>query len=64
MDDGLASCPICGRPIQNRTTDEAKRLLPFCGSRCKLIDLGAWLNERYYVPVPGAVTEAEGVEEQ
>jgi hypothetical protein len=23
---------------------------PFCGERCKLIDLGAWANEGYKVP--------------
>jgi len=25
---------------------------PFCSERCKLIDLGAWADERYRVPVP------------
>lgn len=24
---------------------------PFCGERCKLIDLGRWLGEAYRVPV-------------
>jgi endogenous inhibitor of DNA gyrase (YacG/DUF329 family) len=24
---------------------------PFCSERCKLIDLGAWANESYRVPV-------------
>ena len=23
---------------------------PFCSERCKLIDLGAWLDERYTIP--------------
>jgi uncharacterized protein len=25
--------------------------LPFCSERCKLIDLGRWLGEKYSVPV-------------
>jgi endogenous inhibitor of DNA gyrase (YacG/DUF329 family) len=24
---------------------------PFCGERCKLIDLGRWLDGKYQVPV-------------
>jgi hypothetical protein len=30
---------------------------PFCSERCRLIDLGAWADEEYRVPVAG---EAEG----
>lgn len=36
-------CPICGAS----PTAEA---FPFCSSRCRLIDLGNWLGERYVVP--------------
>ena len=27
---------------------------PFCGERCKLIDLGAWAEERYRISGAGA----------
>jgi len=39
----LARCPICQRKFdpQQRTT------MPFCSERCRLIDLGHWLDERY-----------------
>lgn len=40
-------CPHCGKPCQ-RTADNPWR--PFCSERCKLIDLGDWLDERYRVP--------------
>jgi endogenous inhibitor of DNA gyrase (YacG/DUF329 family) len=25
--------------------------MPFCGPRCKSIDLGRWLDERYGLPI-------------
>jgi uncharacterized protein len=28
----------------------AKAFAPFCGERCKLIDLGTWLSEGYRIP--------------
>ena len=41
-----ALCPICNEPV---TGAEASR--PFCSPRCKLIDLGQWLDESYRIPV-------------
>lgn len=36
-------CPICGKPAQTRHR-------PFCSARCRLIDLGRWLNDDYRIP--------------
>ncbi len=45
------ACPRCGRKTPF-TPDNGWR--PFCSERCKTIDLGAWADERYRVPVkPG-----------
>jgi endogenous inhibitor of DNA gyrase (YacG/DUF329 family) len=41
-------CPTCGRPVE---WTEAQPFRPFCGERCKLIDLGAWAAESYAIPV-------------
>lgn len=43
----LIRCPICERTfdIQQSTT------MPFCSDRCRQIDLGRWLGEKYSVPV-------------
>jgi len=30
---------------------------PFCSERCKLIDLGAWAEERYAIPGVAASTD-------
>ncbi|MCC6809537.1 MAG: DNA gyrase inhibitor YacG [Deltaproteobacteria bacterium] len=43
-------CPICQKPQIYADDEERKRLMPFCSSRCKLIDLGEWMSERYRVP--------------
>jgi endogenous inhibitor of DNA gyrase (YacG/DUF329 family) len=42
------ACPRCGKKAPF-TPDNAWR--PFCSERCKMIDLGAWAEERYRVPV-------------
>ena len=44
-------CPICHEPV----VWDANPSRPFCSERCRLIDLGAWVTERYRVP--GAPTE-------
>ncbi len=45
-------CPACKRivrlPEQDRS--EQTRFYPFCSERCKLIDLGAWLDAEYRIP--------------
>ncbi len=41
------SCPTCGKPVT--WTDEST-WRPFCGRRCKLIDLGEWLDEGRRIP--------------
>jgi len=42
------ACPTCGKSVE---WDAANRYRPFCSERCKLIDLGAWADESYRVPV-------------
>lgn len=49
------SCPTCGRPVP---WIEASRWRPFCSKRCRLIDLGEWLNEERRIPVPGSDDES------
>jgi endogenous inhibitor of DNA gyrase (YacG/DUF329 family) len=40
-------CSICERQFDPAASDA----MPFCSKRCKQIDLGRWLGERYSVPV-------------
>lgn len=39
-------CPICDKKFKRTDT----KFPPFCSERCKLIDLGRWMNEEYAVP--------------
>jgi endogenous inhibitor of DNA gyrase (YacG/DUF329 family) len=41
-------CPICKTAAAPRPQNPAA---PFCSERCKLVDLGRWLDESYRVPV-------------
>jgi endogenous inhibitor of DNA gyrase (YacG/DUF329 family) len=45
-------CPICKKPVpESAIISERPPFFPFCGERCKLIDLGRWLGEKYRVPM-------------
>lgn len=41
------NCPTCGKSIIYSTENQHR---PFCSERCKLIDLGAWAEEKYSIP--------------
>ena len=41
---GSSACPICGNAVK-----PASRDLPFCSKRCRLADLGRWMDERYRI---------------
>ncbi len=45
-------CPICKKPVAF-----GDPYMPFCSERCKLIDLGNWLDERYVIATPLAPDE-------
>ncbi|RKY22717.1 MAG: DNA gyrase inhibitor YacG [Planctomycetota bacterium] len=44
-------CPICHKTVKapSREHPEDARFFPFCSRRCKLIDLGAWLDADYRI---------------
>lgn len=42
-------CPICDRTMQGQSTAEWPQF-PFCSERCRLVDLGRWLGEKYRIP--------------
>ena len=43
----LNECPACKKET---IYSEANPYRPFCSERCKLIDLGAWLDGDYFIP--------------
>ena len=44
-------CPICRMPVPDDDEGGRPRTYPFCSERCKLIDLGRWLDGKYQIPV-------------
>lgn len=40
-------CPTCDMLAEPGVSD---KYLPFCSERCRLIDLGRWLNEEHQLP--------------
>jgi endogenous inhibitor of DNA gyrase (YacG/DUF329 family) len=44
-------CPICKKAIKASAgkKGEKPKFYPFCSERCKLIDLGAWLDAKYKI---------------
>ena len=40
-------CPVCGAAAAPRRDN---LVFPFCSERCRTIDLGRWLDERYRIP--------------
>ena len=52
----VVKCPYCGK----ETPYEGNEFRPFCSERCKMIDFGAWADERYAVPADTSeMTEAD-----
>jgi uncharacterized protein len=45
-------CPICNKVIDETTLQNSRdgKFYPFCSDRCKLIDLGKWLDGNYRIP--------------
>ena len=50
-------CPICKKEVAFGSP-----LMPFCGERCRLIDLGNWATDKYVISTP--IEEVEEMEEQ
>lgn len=44
----IVDCPTCGTKVE---WSETSKFRPFCSNRCKQIDLGAWAEEKYVIPV-------------
>jgi endogenous inhibitor of DNA gyrase (YacG/DUF329 family) len=52
----MPRCPVCDAPVNLATTPT----VPFCSDRCRLVDLGRWLDESYGVPAPLPEDDEEG----
>lgn len=48
-------CPTCRAPV----TWEGNPYRPFCSERCRLIDLGAWVEGEYRIPGEDSVKDSK-----
>ena len=55
------TCPICHKTIKFsiQKKNGGQSFLPFCSERCKLIDLGAWLDADYKILSPKKTQESD-----
>jgi endogenous inhibitor of DNA gyrase (YacG/DUF329 family) len=51
----LVKCPTCGKEAEYFGNE----FRPFCSERCKLIDLGAWVDGKYRIPDDEKISESE-----
>jgi len=56
MPGPIVDCPICKRKTE---FSPSNRWRPFCSERCKMVDLGAWANEKFRIPDPGGPDDEE-----
>jgi len=56
-------CPICSKTYQITALDDLPSF-PFCSARCRLIDLGRWIDGKYAVPGASASGESDLSEEE
>lgn len=42
-------CPTCGKRYDLAALDELPSF-PFCNERCRLVDLGRWIDGTYAIP--------------
>ena len=49
-------CPICKKQV-----DLKDPFMPFCGERCRTVDLGNWATEKYVISEPLRLEDLEGL---
>ena len=52
----MQTCAVCKAALEGKATRQG----PFCGPRCRTIDLGKWLGGDYVVSRPLGPEDAEG----
>lgn len=51
------NCPTCAAIVE---WSPAQPWRPFCSERCRLIDLGNWLDESHRIPAEEAEPSSDG----
>lgn len=51
------NCPTCRKTVIR----DGNPRFPFCTERCRLVDLGKWVNEEYRVPEADSEAAAQAL---
>ena len=54
-------CPTCGKKVSVARNEDLP-FRPFCSSRCKMVDLGRWLDGTYRVSEPMTAEPNQGAD--
>lgn len=55
----ITKCPICKKEVELGSPD-----YPFCGPRCRIIDLGNWASGKYVISTPVEPDEPDENEDE
>lgn len=53
-------CPICAKSFEISRLDDLPSF-PFCTDRCRLVDLGRWIDGTYTVPEKAPIEPTESL---
>jgi uncharacterized protein len=56
-------CPICGKSFEIAKLDDLPSF-PFCTDRCRLVDLGRWIDGAYAIPDKSPTGSASDPEDE
>ena len=58
-------CPLCGKSFEIAQLSDLPSF-PFCTDRCKLVDLGRWIDGAYAIPdkSPAGTPGPDAVEDE
>jgi endogenous inhibitor of DNA gyrase (YacG/DUF329 family) len=48
----IVQCPNCQKSVEWSSTFTFR---PFCSERCRMMDLGAWADNRYAIPIQNPI---------
>ena len=60
MEKKIINCPRCKQPTEYSTENSFR---PFCSERCRLIDLGQWVEEEFKIVEQGEIEKHSSPED-
>jgi len=61
MTPSVSLCPACRKAVP-RSEELRPASFPFCNDRCRLVDLGKWLDGEYVLPEPIGPDDEEAIQ--